>query len=215
MNGRAKSVGISILVLVAGAYGATSHAQQNQNACATPEQAAKVQVLFAGTAGPAPFQAAMKLEVSESIVLSSLGPKRAVGVAGTEFAKVWAALNAWPDAVVLISKGGHIFEIEGPIQPGEPSKKSKFFNLEHGASGVSGHLRPDLIGSIYAVDYMGGEGPLRGVVFLDLEGQSVFSVFVPNADEKTQVPSAANAEFEKTRAFLAGMPQVCASAAKP
>jgi putative heme iron utilization protein len=215
MNRRVKWVGLWILTVTAGAHGAALHAQENQSACATPEQAAKVQVLFAGAAGPAPFQAAMKLQMSESIVLSSLGPKRAVGVAGAEFARVWAALNAWPDAVMLITKGGHIFEIEGPIHPGEPSKKSKFFNLEHGASGVAGHLRPDLIGSIYAVDYMGGEGPLRGLVFLDLDGASVFSVFVPKPDEKTQTPSPADAEFEKTRALLAGMPQVCAGAAKP
>jgi heme iron utilization protein len=191
---------------------AASAAAQSQNtasACATSEQAAKVRVLFSGESSPAPFQAAAKLEIPESIVLSSLSPERSIGVPGSEFERVWASLNTWPDAVVLISKGGHIFEIAGPIPTGEPSKRSKFFNLKHGPSGVAGHLRPDLISAIYAVDYVGGEGPLRGFIFLDLDGQSVFSVFVPKADEKTQQPSPANAEFEKTRALLAAMPQVC------
>jgi putative heme iron utilization protein len=178
-------------------------------ACATSEQATAVNDLFAKGPGPASFQAAAKLQLPESVVLSGLGAPRAVGVAGSEFARVWESLTKWQNAVVLIAKGGNIFEIEGPIQAGEPSKSSKFFNLSHGDRGVSGHLRPDLISAIFAIDYAGHEGRMRGVVFLDAGGESILSVFVPNPHDKDSPPSPANAQFEQTRALLESLPRIC------
>jgi putative heme iron utilization protein len=184
-------------------------ADQPAIACADASQTAVVLELFAKGPGPAPFQAAAKLAVPESVLLTGLGSPRAVGVAGSEFARIWESLTKWQNAVVLIAKAGHIFEIEGPILAGEPSKRSKFFNLSHGDRGLSGHLRPDLVSAIFAIDYPGNEGQMRGIVFLDSSGESVFSVYVPHPNEKDGPPSPANAQFEETRALIASLPRVC------
>ena len=153
----------------------------------------------------------MKLKLSEAAVLSSLGKSRAVGVANGEFGRVWESLTAWPEAVTFIVKGGQMFEIGGPIPAGKPSTRSKLFNLEHGGQGLGGHLRPDLVSAIYAVDLVGGEGPVRGVIFLDDKGESAFSVFVPPPEGADKAPSPSNAHFDKTRSLMAAMPQVCAA----
>ncbi|MEZ5513181.1 MAG: ChuX/HutX family heme-like substrate-binding protein [Steroidobacteraceae bacterium] len=179
--------------------------------CASAEQAAAVTALYAEGPAPMPFQAAAKLKLTEAVVLSSLGSKRAVGVAGAEFEKVWASLDEWPAALTMIVKDSHIFEIHSDVPSGEPSKRSKFFNLAHGGQALGGHLRPDLVSAIYAIDLVGGEGPVRGIVFLGTDGASSFSVFVPPAEGKDAPPSPSNAPFDKTRALLAAMPQVCAA----
>ena len=89
---------------------------------------------------------------------------------------------------------------------GAPSTKSQFFNLKQDGAGLGGHLRPDLVGAIYAVDLVGAPGPLRGLTFLDAAGEGIFGVYVPEgADPKP----ALVAQFEKTRAVIAALPRVC------
>jgi len=202
-----------MLMLCAGALATTiwsTHALADGAApCATPEQSAVVAQLYANGPAGLPFQAAMKLQVPESVVLSSLDSKRSVGVAGGEFAKIWESLTTWPEAMTFIVKGGQMFEIAGPVPGGKPSTRSRFFNLDHGGHGIGGHLRPDLVSAMYAIDLAGGEGPVRGVVFLDAQGESIFSVFVPTAESEDKSPSPANARFEQTRALMAALPQVC------
>ncbi len=179
--------------------------------CASAEQAAAVTALYAEGPAPMPFQAAAKLKLAEAVVLSGLGAQRAVGVAGAEFVKVWASLDEWPEAVTMIVKDSHVFEIHSDVPSGEPSKRSKFFNLAHAGQPLGGHLRPDLVSAIYAIDLVGGEGPVRGLVFLGTDGASSFSVFVPPAEGEDKPPSPSNAHFDKTRALLAAMPQLCAT----
>lgn len=175
--------------------------------CATPEQAQKVRELYAQPPSPPPFMAAPKLGLSDAIVLSALPGDKAVGVPGSEFPKVWESLQGWSRSLTLVLKAGHVFEIYGPIMPGEPSKTSQFFNLKYPQAGLGGHLRPDLIGAIYAVSLQGREGPIRGVTFVDANGENAFNVFLPESQEPT---AAEIAQFEKTRALMAGLPRACA-----
>jgi putative heme iron utilization protein len=128
-------------------------------------------------------------------------------VAGSEFPKVWASLGEWDLATTLLRQGGHIFEVVSRVPPGKMSDRpgSKFFNLEHGTA-LNGHLRPDQVGAIYGVNLQGGEGPLRGVVFLDQAGQSAFAVFTGEGGNQ---PPAVAAQFEKTWALLKTLAPAC------
>jgi putative heme iron utilization protein len=174
--------------------------------CATPEQAQKVREAYAKPPAPPPFMAAPKLGLPEAIVLSALSADQVVGVPGSEFAKVWESLQGWDRALTLVLKAGHVFEIHGPIMPGEPSRTSQFFNLEYPKAGLGGHLRPDLIAAIYAINLQGREGPIRGVTFLDAKGDNAFNVFLPESQEPT---AAEITQFEKTRALMAALPRFC------
>lgn len=180
--------------------------EQPASLCATSDQAAAVQDLYAKPPSPPSFLAAPKLGMPEAIVLSALGPERAVGVPGSEFMKVWESLLAWEEARTLVLKAGHVFEIEGRIHPGKPSTKSSFFNLEYGP-GLGGHLRPDLVSAIYTLELQGAEGPIRGVIFLDAKGDNAFGVFVPV--EPNGPPPKAMPQFEATRDLMKKLPRAC------
>jgi len=174
--------------------------------CATPDQAATVQALYATATVPPPFMAAMTLGVSEAVVASALSGKQAVGTTGAGFEAVWKSLQEWDDATVVLLKSGFVIEVRGRIPGGAPSTKSQFFNLKQDGAGLSGHLRPDLVGAIYAVDLPGAQGPLRGITFTDAAGEGIFGVYVP---EGAGPKPALMAQFENTKAVIAGLPRVC------
>jgi len=174
--------------------------------CATPEQAKAVTELYAQSPAPPPFMAAAKLGVPETIVLSALPAEKAVGTTGAGFLPIWESLRNWDESLTLVLKAGQVFEIYGRIPGGEPSKVSQNYNLKQDGPGLGGHLRPDLIGAIYAVTMQGREGPMRGVTFLDALGNSAFHVFLPEGRKPTEKQIA---QFESTRALIAGMPRAC------
>lgn len=174
--------------------------------CATAAQAAKVREAYAVPPASPTFMTASKLSLSEAVVLSALAGKGTTGTTGAGFEKVWASLQSWDDATVVLLKGGNVVEVRGRIPPGEPSSKSQFFNLKQEAAGLGGHFRPDLMGAIYAVELAGAQGPLRGVTFVDLAGDSLFGVYLPEvAGEKPELVAA----FGRTRDLITGLARAC------
>ena len=179
----------------------------NSAACATPAQAAEVAAALAGKEPGPLFSVASALKLPESVVASALPAAQAHGVAASHFAQIWRSLEDWEDALSLVTKGPNIIEIRGRVGIGEPSKRSKFFNISREGGGLTGHLRPDLYSSIYAVARPGKESTLRGLTFYDQTGDAVFSVFVPSEGE---TPSAAVVrQFEATWALVRSLPTLC------
>jgi putative heme iron utilization protein len=175
--------------------------------CATPEQAQMVRAAYASKPQPPIFMAADKLKLAEAVIASGLDPAQAIGVPGSEFARVWASIGSWDKATTLIRQGGHVFEIASRVPGGKPSDRpgSKFFNLDRGTA-LNGHLRPDLVSAIYALRLEGAEGPLRGLVFMDQTGAGVFGVFTGEGPEQ---PPAVIAQFEQTWKLLQSLPPAC------
>jgi putative heme iron utilization protein len=194
------------LLLAAGLLAAGT-AQAAGPPCATSDQVPVVRAAYATTPHKAPFMAAAELKLPESVVASALPANLAVGVAGSEFPKVWASLQAWDQATTLLRQGSHIFEVASRVPAGRMSDRpgSKFFNLDKGTA-LNGHLRPDQVGAIYGVNLQGGEGPLRGILFLDQAGQGSFSIFTGEGRDQ---PPAVVAQFEKTWALLQSLPRAC------
>ncbi len=176
-------------------------------ACATSAQTAAVAAALAGKEPGPLFAVASALKLPEAVVASALPAAEAHGVAASHFAQIWKSLEDWEDAMALVTKGPNIIEIRGRVGLGEPSKRSKFFNISREGGGLTGHLRPDLYSSIYAVSRPGKESTLRGLTFFDQAGDSVFSVFVPGEGE---TPSAAVVrQFEATWALMRALPAIC------
>ena len=174
--------------------------------CASPQQVATVLPLYATAPVPPTFMAAAKLGIPEALVVSAIPGKQVIGTTGAGFEAVWKSLQEWDDATVVLLKSGYVFEVRGRIPPGAPSTKSQFYNLKQDGAGLGGHLRPDLVGAIYAVDLAGPQGPLRGITFLDAAGEGIFGVYLP---EGAAPKPALAAQFEKTRAVIAALPRVC------
>lgn len=175
--------------------------------CANAEQTTQIRAAFAKDSPPPPHRAAASLGLPEAVVMSGLDTARAYGVAGSHFQAVWKMLESWETAVFVVMKGGHVFETHGPIQAGEPSKRSNFFNLHGHADGMSGHLRPDLVSAIYAVSLPGKDETLRGVLFYDQAGEIAFGVYVPG--EGDTPPDSLISSFEATQASIQNLPSIC------
>jgi putative heme iron utilization protein len=178
--------------------------------CASAADAARVAAAYAAKPAPMPFVAAMQLKLPESTIAAALPAGMSVGVDGSNFRAIWDSLAAWQDeAVFLVMKGGNVFEIHSKVAKGEPSTKSKFFNL--GAAAFSGHLRPDLVASIHGLQLPGREGFVRAFFFYDEQGANLFSV-IPGGEG--QEPSARQlADFEATWKLVKSLPQRCATPA--
>lgn len=175
--------------------------------CATTAQASAVAATYAKTPAPPTFAAAAMLKIPEAVVASALPPTIAIGVAGDQFRAVWESMSEWDSAVALIMKGGDVFEISTKIVKGTPSKTSKFYNL--GNAALSGHLRPDLISVLYAVQIAGKEGAMRGVMFYDGNGDNVFGVFARGAAEGKDPSTQQLAQFEATWNLIKSLPRAC------
>lgn len=182
----------------------TGHAGAPSALCASAPVATEARRLLAepranfwGVAG--------KLGASEAAVLSAVAAERGAASSGEVFLPVWESLRTWPEAVAIVMKGGHVFEVHGKIAAGEPSKVSKYFNLQ-GHDGLAGHLRPDLVAAIYAVELPGRTGPEYGIAFADAAGGVAFTVYVPAGDEFT--PEGLKA-WQATRALIAASPPLC------
>jgi len=180
---------------------------QELSMCASSEQIVAVRSALNGKE-PAPLGAtAAVLKTPEAVVASALPAAQAHGVSATHFQAIWKSLEAWSDATIFISKGSDLFEVQGPLSRGEPSKRSKFFNLYREGPGLIGHLRPDLYSSIYLLEIPGNSTTLRGVVFFDQSGGSVFSVYVPG--EGAPPPAAVVDQFKATSTLIRSLPKLC------
>ena len=174
--------------------------------CPTPAESQRVAEVYAKAPVAAPFANAGKLKLAEVVVAGALPAGMGVGVPGSAFRTVWDSLATWDSAVVLIMKGGNVFEISSQIAKGEPSTRSAYFNL--GKASLSGHLRPDLITAIHAVKLPQKDSSMRGVLFFDDTGSSVFGVFVPG--EGAEPAAAQLAQFDRTWKLMESMPKRCA-----
>ncbi len=198
---------VSILVFLS----ATAALADPPRVCANKDEAARIAPALAkGPVGPVTSAAlAQELGLNEALIVSSYDRQQAVGVSGASFAQVWGSLNAWGESMILITKGGNVFEVRSKVPPGEPSKRSKFFNLKGSGPGFSGHLRPDLITAIYGFALPTKDGATRGLMFFGENGESVYGVFV--ASEGRQPTADEMAKFQATWDLLKSLPPLCAA----
>jgi putative heme iron utilization protein len=182
----------------------TSNAIAATPLCASAAEAGDVQQRLAAPRANY-WSVAAALNVSEAAVLSAVAAARGAATSGSAFREVWESMRAWPEAVSIVMKDGHVFEVHGRVTPGEPSAQSRYFNLK-GHDGLSGHLRPDLVAGIYAVELPGRTGPEFGVAFASSTGSVSFAVYVPAGDEAT--PEGRRA-WEATKALIARLPALC------
>lgn len=205
---RANTVLCPLVLMIVAISAVVPQAESHEvSMCASAEQIAAVRFALDGKE-PAPLSAiATTLKTPEAVVASALPATQAFGVSATHFQMIWKSLETWDDATIFITKGSDLFEVQGPVARGEPSKRSKFFNLHREGPGLIGHLRPDLYSSIYLLEIPGTSTTLRGVVFFDQSGGSVFSVYVPG--EGAPPPAAVVDQFKATSSLIRSLPSLC------
>jgi putative heme iron utilization protein len=182
-----------------------SAAPAGKDHCATPADAARIKARYAQMPAPLPFQATRELGLNEAVISSALPENLSIGVDGSHFRAVYESVTGWGVALILIQRGAHVLEVHSPLPTGEPSTRSKFFNL--GEAPFTGHLRPDLMSAIHLVAIPGRVGLVRGVFFYDADGAHVFGAFI--GGEGTEPSAQQVSAFEKTWALVKSLPRRC------
>lgn len=175
--------------------------------CPTPEERARVTERYSGPTAGLPFATAPALKLPEAVVAAAMPTSMSVGVPASEFVKVWETLPAWGEVLGVVMKGANVFEIETVIPSGKPSERSAFFNL--GKAPLTGHLRPDLMGTIHLLEVPSKDGLVRGITFYGQDGQGVVGYFI--SGEGRTPTEAQQLAFAATRTLFASMPRVCAT----
>ena len=175
--------------------------------CASPAQAREVQAFYDDKPGTMPPIAARRLNLPEEIVVSGLPPAQAASAPGSAFPEVWAAMTEWSEATFLIMKGANAIEIRSAVGQGSPSTRSDYYNIEY-VHPFRGHLRPDLYTSIYGVILpREGDVVVRGVLFYDPDGESVFGTFV--SGDGPPPPASELEKFDRVMDLIRSKPSVC------
>jgi len=203
-----KTVAATAALAFAALFAGSSELRAADATCASAEDAQKVMDYYAQKPGLLPALVARDLAMNELIVASALPADQATGTSGAAFSEVWPRLTQVGWTMTLVLKGGHVFEIFGPVKSGEPSTRSNYFNLA-GDEYFGAHLRPDLLSAIYAYTIPNAEdGKMLAVSFYGASGESDFSI-VLTAEGRTPADED-RAKFDEVVAFIQSQPQLCA-----
>jgi len=176
--------------------------------CATPEQAKQIQDFYAANPGTMTPIAAQRLNMPEALVASGLPAAQTASTSGEAFMDVWSNMTTWEKATFLVMKGKNVFEIESAIAPVKKSETSDYTNIEY-VHPLRGHLRPDLYETISAVVLpVEGRPTVRGVMFYDEEGASVFGAFI-SGEGAGDPPAEELAKFDALMGLIKAQPPVC------
>ncbi len=180
-----------------------------ENLGASSEQRPIIQAFLADNPSLMPVMASRELNLPEAIVASAYSPGQVASTTGDAFTDVWTAMTNLEEVTVLILKDRDVFEISSRIGLGESSETNSFYNLSHDYP-FSGHLRPDLYSSIYAVTVPHGEERVgRGIFFYKPDGEAAFGILVSGRG-----PSPSNeqiAKFDAIMDMIKDLPSACPS----
>jgi putative heme iron utilization protein len=177
--------------------------------CATIEQSQRVQQHYATSLGQPPSSVAMVMGLTEVTVLSGLPHDQSVGVAPVEFEKVWDSLSDWDNAITLIKRDGHEFEIVGPVHSGRIGRDNRRFDLNPVGWGMAGHIMPSAVSAIFAISMpTRSDAKANGVLFMNANGETSFAVMVPVVGGKSSV--TVSKQFYETWQLMRNMARVCA-----
>lgn len=116
------------------------------------------------------------------------------------FADIFAALTQWGDVLFLVHTPNVILECAGPVPPGSSARG--YFNLS-GKGPIGGHLKADRCAAIAFVrrPFMGLDS--CSIQFFDLDGESMFKIFVRRQADRSLDPDQVEAFDALAQRFAA------------
>ncbi len=197
---------VSIIGVALMSFISAAHAEKPAF-CATPNQAQLIQAKYKSLPGSRPSNIGAALSLPEATVLSGLPVDQSVAVRASELALVWASLSKWTNALTLVSRDGHDFEINGPVHAGEMDDKGKF-HLATIGWGAAGHLNANEIGGIFALSLPTHTNlRINGVLFTNRDGASSFAIMVPTVNG--QPSRTVTSDYYETAALMRTLPKLC------
>ena len=119
---------------------------------------------------------------------------------GEHFVEILADIAEWGDVTFICHTKDAVVEVVGPMPIGKVGHG--MYNLQGGASGLSGHLRHENCKTIFFVrrPFMGVE--TMSVQFFNAEGETIFKIYV-GRDESRKLRQDQVARFGQLEARLA------------
>lgn len=146
----------------------------------TETQKLRVQKMIADDPGQLPRNIAATIGVPEAAVVEALPDKMRVAITADQFDAVWSRLCEWEKPMTILQASGSIFEIKGRLAGGTYGRG--YFNIGSDDAALHGHLRPDVLASIYLIKKPFHGRPTCQCAFYDKAGNRVFSVYVDRDD---------------------------------
>lgn len=194
-------IGVALMSFVSSAHAETS------TFCAAPNQAEAIQAKYKSLPGSRPSNIGAALNLPEATVLSGLPVDQSIAVKSTELPLVWKSLSKWTNALTLISRDGHDFQVNGPVHAGELDDQGKF-HLTNVGWGAAGHINSREIGGIFALSLpTHSDVRINGVLFTNLEGALSFAVMVPTVNGKPS--KTVTSDYYETMALMRTLPKLC------
>lgn len=119
---------------------------------------------------------------------------------GSHFVDVLTDIAEWGDVTFIVHTKDAVVEVCGPMPAGRIGHG--MYNLQGGASGLSGHLRPERCKSIFFVrrPFMGVE--TMSVQFFNAEGEAIFKIYV-GRDEARKLKADQIGRFNRLQTLFA------------
>jgi oxygen-independent coproporphyrinogen-3 oxidase len=144
--------------------------------------------------GAFPASIARDLGIPERDVVRYLPEGMSREVPGREFEAIWEVMATWERVTVIVTNDGMIAEVPGKLSSG--STAQGYFNLSDEDAPLHGHIRAELIDSIFFVSkkVMGMDS--HSVQFFDGKGDKVLSVYLGRDEEMKIIPSVLDSYTE-------------------
>lgn len=137
-------------------------------------------------------------QVPMKTVFAALPQGQATPVPASKFEELWADLATWGTVTFIVHTRDGVFETKASVPPGAHGRG--YFNI-HGDSPLGGHLRADRCESIWFVDRAFFGRRSCSLVFVSVDGDAMFKVFV-GRDAERNLDAGQLAKFEALRANL-------------
>lgn len=160
----------------------------------------KIQEALVSQPNAFPSSIAQQLGVSEYAVVRELSADAVQEVPASSFDEIMKEVTQWGDLTFLVRNGSVIAEIKATVPPG--SYGHGYFNFEHGASPIGGHICADQLGAIYFVTKPSFGMESLSIQFFDKQGENMFKIYLARTEDKQIIPQQKEA-FNKLKASLA------------
>lgn len=160
----------------------------------------KIQEALASQPNAFPSSIAQQLGVSEYAVISELSSDAVQQAPASSFDAIMKEVTKWGDVTFLVRNGSVIAEIKATVPSG--SHGHGYFNFEHGASPIGGHICADQLGAICFVTKPAFGMESLSIQFFDKQGDSMFKIYLARTEDKQIIPQQKEA-FNKLKESLA------------
>ena len=205
-------LGAGILILIASTvFVVLTFEQPHGPLCASDTQRAQVRRLLEETPSAGVDDLAKRLKSPPAIVLDAFPSEQRVGVEGNALGIVWDLLTRWPRAVVVLQRAGQIFEVHAPIEATRPVSGLRVLNFGTNTTVLSGHLRPEHIGAIYAFLAKSDDRLVPvGVLFFNRQGELAFQI--SPVGNPRDAPGGISEHFTATVSEMRKLNPICEAA---